>query len=128
MKGSLAFCMGLPCVPTISLGLLYFPGNARYFMVSGLKGKGVKDLVQYLTEQVFSPIPMPYLSKSGRHRISWVKCWIFLCCLFLQVKIWFGMISNSQFWLLVLLWYILRTGMLLSYEVFKYEYYCSRPH
>ena len=24
-------------------------------MVSGLKGKGVKDLVQYLMEQVFSP-------------------------------------------------------------------------
>ncbi|KAK3121270.1 hypothetical protein QOZ80_8BG0649870 [Eleusine coracana subsp. coracana] len=27
------------------------PGYERYFMVSGLKGKGVKDLVQYLTEQ-----------------------------------------------------------------------------
>jgi hypothetical protein len=25
----------------------------RYFMVSGLKGKGVKDLVQYLMDQVF---------------------------------------------------------------------------
>lgn len=24
----------------------------RYFMVSGLKGKGVKDLVQYLMDQV----------------------------------------------------------------------------
>ncbi|PWZ27257.1 GTP-binding protein ERG [Zea mays] len=27
------------------------PGYERYFMVSGLKGKGVKDLVQYLMEQ-----------------------------------------------------------------------------
>lgn len=27
--------------------------NVRYFMVSGLKGKGVKDLVQFLMEQVF---------------------------------------------------------------------------
>ncbi|VAI75267.1 unnamed protein product [Triticum turgidum subsp. durum] len=28
------------------------PGFERYFMVSGLKGKGVKDLVQYLMDQV----------------------------------------------------------------------------
>jgi hypothetical protein len=38
-------------------------------MVSGLKGKGVKDLVQYLMEQVFSSIPvvhLPYLSESCR--------------------------------------------------------------
>lgn len=27
------------------------PGFERYFMVSGLKGKGVKDLVQYLMDQ-----------------------------------------------------------------------------
>uniref|UniRef100_A0A0D9X5F3 GTP-binding protein ERG n=1 Tax=Leersia perrieri TaxID=77586 RepID=A0A0D9X5F3_9ORYZ len=27
------------------------PGYERYFMVSGLKGKGVKDIVQFLTEQ-----------------------------------------------------------------------------
>jgi hypothetical protein len=27
-------------------------------MVSGLKGKGVKDLVQYLMDQVFSSIPI----------------------------------------------------------------------
>jgi len=36
-------------------------------MVSGLKGKGVKDLVQYLMEQVFSPIHtlrLPCISKS----------------------------------------------------------------
>ncbi|KAF8662599.1 hypothetical protein HU200_056199 [Digitaria exilis] len=45
------FSVALLCVLTISLGLMYFSGNVRYFMVSGLKGKGVKDLVQYLMEQ-----------------------------------------------------------------------------
>lgn len=29
----------------------HLPGYERYFMVSGLKGKGVKDLVQYLMDQ-----------------------------------------------------------------------------